>query len=512
VGRWQRYWFAEGGRHACAILRIAIAVALIFTLERLRWTWPAGAPGSPGPHPVYRPIGVWMLMGHHEPAQWLIELLWATAWMGALTMLVGAYTRVASAVAFAAGVSLAALSYAATKSWSHQYNVVFVALLAFQGARGGDVLSWDSYYRRAKGLPAIDVVRGYQWSVRLVQLAVAVMFASGMFHKVLHGHFTLRWAFSDNLRHHLLVRYDLAGLPRPAIVDWMIDESWRYKAAAALNLVTQTVPLATIFLVKRPVLRACAGAFFIMETIALGVVMELWNLHWLPLAAVFVDWDALLRRRDVPVTPEGWRPPRGPSIFVIAFVVYDVVVAFAPGIDQRLNTYPVSAFPMFATIRAREPLTEHLPYSVPGVHFDLDTALPLPGAAESLDYSYRTLIAVRDRDELGKRLTAILADARAQFPNGGVRSVRAWLTIFETPAYPAPARFEAHPLAILGECDDAGCRSQLQAKLPAGPVDYYADDIPTKRTGTPPRTGPLYVVQTIDGGPWLVYERGQRMQ
>ena len=79
------------------------------------------------------------------------------------------------------------------------------------------------------------------------------------------------------------------------------------QAIAALNLVTQAVPLAAFFLVKRPVLRACAGAFFIVETVALGVVIQLWNLHWLPLAAVFVDWDALLRRRDVAVTPAGWR-------------------------------------------------------------------------------------------------------------------------------------------------------------------------------------------------------------
>jgi hypothetical protein len=167
---------------------------------------------------------------------------------------------------------------------------------------------------------------------------------------------------------------------------------------------------------------------------------------------------------------------------------------------------------MFATIRAREPYSEHLPYSVPGVHFELDAAQPPSDAGQWLDYDYRTIIAVRDRAELAKRLAAILADARARYPAAGVRSVRVWLTIFETPAYPAAARFEPHPIAILGECDDAGCRSQLQTKLPAGPVDYYADDIPAKRTGTPPNAGPLYVVQTVDGKPWLVYERGQRLQ
>ena len=511
MGRWQRYWFAEGGRTSAAVLRIALALALMFTLERLRFTWPANAPGAPAYAGVYRPVGVWMLFGHHVPPIGVIDALWATAWMGALAMLVGAYTRVATAVAFVAGVSLAALSYAGTKAWSHQYNVVFVALLAFQGARGGDVWSWDAYWRRSRGLPEIDVARGYQWSVRLVQLAVALMFASGMFHKVLHGHMTLRWAFSDNLRHHLLVRYDLAGLPRPAIVDWMIDRAWAWQAAAALNLLTQTIPLTAVFLVRHPVLRACAGFFFVLETVALGVVMELWNLHWLPLAAAFVDWDALLRRRDRAEAPAGGTPPRGPTIFVIAFVVYDVVVAFTPSIDQRLNTYPLSAFPMFAQIRAREPLARHLPYSVPGVHFELDAQGPTPGAAEWLDYTYRTIIQVHDTRELQKRLAGILADAQGRYPGAGVTRVRVWLTIFETPAYPAPARFEAHPIAIMGEYDGQ-LRSQLQSKPPAGAVDYYANDIPEKHTGTPPAAGALAIVTTLDGKPWLVYMRGQRLQ
>lgn len=503
--RWQQYWFAEGGRVSCAILRIAIAIALMLTLERLRNTWPMGAAGSPGPHPAYRPVGIWMLAGHHEPPVWMIDALWALAWTGALGMLAGAYARVSQALAFAAGVALAALSYSATKAWSHQYNVVFIALLAFQGARSGDALSWDAYYRRARGLPPIDVARGYQWSIRLVQVAVAVMFASGMFHKVLHGHMTLRWAFSDNLRHHLVVRYDLAGVPRPAIVDWIIADETRYHLAALLNLVSQTVPVAAIFLVRHPVLRACAGAFFVIETIALGVVMELWNLHWLPLAAVFVDWEAVLRIRDVPRTPEGWRPPRGPAIFVIAFIAYDVLVAFSPGIDQKLNTYPMSAFPMFAQVRAREPYDTHQPYSVPGVHFELEPAAP--GAAEWLDYQYRTVLQVRDARELERRLAAIVTDARSRYP--ATKLVRVYLTIFEVPAYPAPARFEAHPIAIMGESDGTAFRSRLSRTLPAGSVTYYANDIPEPHTGTPPAKGPLYVVETVDGRPWLVYQRTQ---
>src|SRR5262245_9438742 len=172
-----------------------------------------------------------MLLGKTPPPDLLVHVLWIAAWTATVAMLVGAATRTATAISFVAAVALAALSFSASRLWSHQYNVVLLAQLAFLGARGGDVLSVDWLVRRLRGLPAHDVPRGYQWSLRLVQLAIALMFAGAFFHKFLHGHFTLRWALSDNLRHHLLMRFDLAGLERPPLVDWLIDDPWRFRTA-----------------------------------------------------------------------------------------------------------------------------------------------------------------------------------------------------------------------------------------------------------------------------------------
>jgi hypothetical protein len=207
----------------------------------------------------------------------------------------------------------------------------------------------------------------------------------------------------------------------------------------------------------------------------------------------------------VPATPEGWKPPRGPSVFIVAFVVYDVVLAFAPGLDQKINTYPISAFPMFATIRAREPLDIHQPYSVSGVHFEVEPAQA--DESDWLDYQYRTVVQTSP-GELGKKLEAIYADARARYPQTTL--VRAWLTIYETPAYPAPAHFVPHPIAIMGEYDGA-FRSHWSRNLPAavpGAV-YYRDDIPEPHPMTDwkvPAGNPVYVVQP----PWLLFVSRQR--
>lgn len=526
VTRWQRYWFADGGRVGLAIVRIAVAIAVLMSLARLSRVGELGAP--PG---VYRPVGIWMLLGKTLPPALLVDLLWMLAWGGSVAMLLGLASRAATAVSFGAGVALASLSFAGSATWSHQYNVVFLAQLALLGGRTGDTLSLDAWIRKLRGLPPVDVPRGYQWSLRLVQLAVALMFAGAAFHKIAHGQFTLRWALSDNLRHHLLLRYDLAGLDRPPVVEWLIDDVWRYRTAALLNLASQLAPIFAVIFVRRPWVRLACGAVFVVEVVALELVVSLWNPHWLPLAAVFVDWDWLLRRPVTPAAPG--LPARRIRGFIVAFVVYDAVTAFIPALDQKLNTYPFSGFPMFATIRVAEPYDEHLPYSVAADHFEAIGDAPLDARAQRwLDHHNRHLHMIKDPAKLKARLVAILARVRERYPTANIRTLRHYLTLFETPAYPAPARFTMHPIAITGEISVDGTFRTALGKLAPGRVEarpqglaltgaklvYYADDkpvpheLPATQTGNSFAIGaldadPVHVVALVEGQPWLVVTR-----
>jgi len=535
LGRWQRYWFADGGRLAAAIVRIGIAAAVLLTLLRLATLSTVHLPGPPE---LYRPVGMWMLLGRTPPPAIVVDALWVAAWTASAAMLLGLYARAATAVSCAAALALVSLSFASSATWSHQYNVVFLAQIAFLGARGGDALSIDALIRRWRNQPAIDVPRGYQWSIRLVQLAVALMFAGAAFHKIMHGHFTLRWALSDNLRYQLLVRYDLAGLPRPALASWLIDDAWRYRTAAVLNLISQATPILACIFVRRPLIRALAGGFFVLEIVALSLIVDLWNPHWLPLAAVFIDWDRLIafvrrRRLVVPAPAAGWRPRRATQIFIIAFVVYDAVTALIPTVDQRLNTYPFSGFPMFATVRGRAPYDQHLPYSVPGDRFEVLSDRALDERAQRwLDHTNRRLETIRDPEVLRKKLAAILAEVQGRFPEYGIHGVRHYLAIFEAAAYPAPARFEPHLIGMTGEIDRDGVFHTALGKLTETAVElgavgldtsraqlsYYRDDtllaqpITCERTGDRFLTGalpgdPVYVVATIAGDRWLVASR-----
>lgn len=494
MGAWQRYWFAPGGRLGVAIVRVAIAASVFWTLTRVLSAGYAADPAH-APLELYRAVGVWMLWGSAPPPAWLVEALPAVAYGATLAMALGLCTRLSTAVSWVSAVALVSFDVSFTASWSHHNNLPFIAQLAFLLARSGDALSLDALWRRWRGRAPVDVAGGYQWSLRLVQLAVALMFFGAAMAKLYFSGGTLAWALSDNLRHQLLARFDWIGVPRTAAAEWLLQESWRYRAAALGNLLVQLGPLSSVFLVRRPLLRALAGAVFVIEVLALGVVMDLWNVHWLPLAAVFVDWDRLLRRSvaadeaaGAPVAPVR---AAGKSAFIAVFLLYDAVVL--AGLDQRLRTYPFSAYPMFGYVRAKKPYHLHQTYEMPGTSIELISD-PVASAhvQERIDahHTFRLSYRVRDAQALEHQLTAMQSMFREAFPELSISGVRLYLASFQAPAYPAPAALARHRLAILGELRAGGVTSALgeveerggslvirprwQGAPPAGPVTYQA--------------------------------------
>jgi uncharacterized membrane protein YphA (DoxX/SURF4 family) len=498
---WTRYWSAPGGRIAAALVRIALAISVVLLLPRIR-------EGAPVAHPaqmaasIYHPVGILQVFRSPPPAS-LIELAGIVAYAGAIAMLIGLCTRAATVATALAMLVLASQAMSYQPSWSHDFNVVLLALIAFVGARGGDALAVDAVIRWLRR-PA-PVAATYQWSVRLVQLAVGLMFLSACVLKLRSG--GLHWALSDNLRHQLLARYDLIGaVHRPPIVDWLLARSWRYEGSALLNLISQAMPVVAIVLVDRPWIRALAAVFFVIEVAALYAVMELGNPSWFPLAAVFIDWDRLwawIRRTPPAALAPGTSPvrlPRAAAIFVAGFVVVDLVISFAPRVDEVLRTFPFSRFPMFAIMRAKQPYAEHQPYEMIAGRIELVTDRPIDAwiqAEIDRDYGFRTLHRETDLGVLRARTAVTLDELRRRFPTLALRGVRVYATMYQVPAYPAAARLEPHDLGILGELVDgswithavalpADGRIALAADpaLAGAPLMLYRDGLPVP--GPPP--------------------------
>jgi len=477
-GWWQRYWFAPGGRIAAAVIRIAVAASLLWML------WRIGSDTSL-PSQLYYKQGIWMLYPG-RPSAAVLAVLTDVAWVATAAMLLGACTRASHAVSLVATMAIAAYGVSDSPTWSHTDVPPILASFALLGARSGDALSIDAWWRRRRGRelaidtpqrsaslrapaePGLSIGAGYQRSVRLVQLAVAAVFALAAYEKLKSGGFGLGWALSDNLRHQLLTRFDWIGADRTAVASWLLAESWHYKLAACASMISQSAPIFAVFFVRRPWLRALVGTLWCAEVVGLALVMNLWNLHWLPLAAAFVDWDALAARFGVARDTREPERSRAALAFVTAFVVFWAVQGV--WLNQRLHAFPFSSFPMFAVVRAKQPYGEHQTYEMIGGNLEALGAGDDAAVAAWLSQraTYRWLWRERDPAKLPAMLDTVLGETRQGWPNAHVTGIRLWLSVFQAPAYPAPARLDRFDLAIVGELERGTFRSELGTLLPDG--------------------------------------------
>ncbi|HET9625462.1 MAG TPA: hypothetical protein VFP84_29040 [Kofleriaceae bacterium] len=487
--RWTRYWSPPGGRIAAGVVRIALAISALIVLAHAIDSPFIYAPGTVDPH-VYHPIGVLMVFRAPPPAI-VITLAWHVGRVAAVAMLLGLGSRLAGALTTLCTLIISAQIMSYQAGWSHDLNVVQLALIAFLGARGGDAIALDRVIARWRGRPVPEAAH-YQWSLRLVQLAVGLMFVSACTAKLATG--GVHWALSDNLRHQILVRYDLLNnAARPAIVDWILERSWRYQGAACLNLISQAAPLAAILFARRPWIRALGGMFFVIEVAALAVVMQLSNPSWFPLAAVFVDWDrlwAFVRRAPLPEAAAPSAPLSRPVLwFIAAFVTVDLLTSFVPRLDRRLRTFPFSQFPMFSNVRAKRPYADHQSYEVVAGRVELIADQPVPPdiqVAINRYYSYRSLPSETNGEALHHRCVTALAELRERYPALGVHGVRVLATVFQVAPYPAPAQFDRIDLGVLGELREGAWVSYLH-ELPTRGTSF--GPLPAGATATLFRNG-----------------------
>jgi hypothetical protein len=153
-------------------------------------------------------------------------------------------------------------------------------------------------------------------------------------------------------------------------------------------------------------------------------------------------------------------------VFAAVFIAYDVLITFCyPRIDQKLGTFPFSAFPMFSVVKAKKPYGVHQTYETLGGRIEVLSDRPIdPKLRAWLDRNgaYRTMWMQRDPKALSVRLGVLLAELKARAPDAGVHGVRVDLTVYRAPAVPEPARFDRIPVAVLGQLDDTrGFRSGL---------------------------------------------------
>ena len=463
------YWFGKDGRVAIEVARIGLAVAVLMAWNRAAVSSYATLLDTFA-HGSYHPLGIMRLLGGDAPPAAFLEACKLVALVATLSLLVGLFSRVSAVLSLLAMLFVCGIREAYSGGWAHSYVPLLSAQLVFAFAPSGRMLSVDALLRRRwRGtgeLPAHIPA----WPVLLLQLAAAFTFFNAAVWKIRTGG-GLDWVFSDSLRHHILTAFDWVDNERTALADLIVRDATLWKVVAMANILSQVAPMVACFFVHRPRVRLLFGSFFVIETIALDLVMNLPNYHWLPLAVVFVDWDRLLgwvnRRRPLPAAMQPAAEPSTPppphplanlviAVFLLQFVVYTVGPR---GVDATLNAYPLSQYRMFATIRAKKPYSVHQTWEFDTLRFAVEGSRMKvwPEAAATLDERFRKFHRARS----AAQVQSILRQARRRVNRVRPTSIQLSLYILQAPAHPAPAHLVPHPIGVLGQLRGKEFRTML---------------------------------------------------
>jgi len=329
----------------------------------------------------YDPIGILQFLFISSPPS--ADLLNGLIWFGygaSVLMVLGVFSRLSTICAVISGWILASIHYSWGVPWSHGYNVTYLALFCTMFLPVGQFLSIDKIIFPQTTRKIYRLIPNNGWAVFMAIGLVSLMYFNAFFYKILTGR-GLNWALTDSLRNYIIERYLIYYHTEiPYHLQWIVDNEWAWKGLALGNLFVQGVAIFGIFWFHKPWHRLVLGLLFIIETIGLGVVMDLWNFKWLLIFVFYVDWDFYLKR----LSPR-LREMQGKSylttseklktryIAIMAIVLaFQVVVAFDTGhkVERTLKPYPFSSFPMFKNVNAKKPYSQHLPLYFRGNQFD----------------------------------------------------------------------------------------------------------------------------------------------
>jgi hypothetical protein len=232
------------------------------------------------------------------PAPDVMYTLVGIAYASTIAAMFGFLTRLSAPISVLSVLLVSSIFTSWGAYWSHGFNVVHLAGLAFMFARSGDRLSIDAAIRRIWSRSAKVSVRQpnhYRWPVLIGELSIHLFLFAAFWSKFTNGG-GIDWALSDNLRNSLAVTWGTYRSSPPLVIDFVIAHLWVFRFVGLAQLFMQGVTIFSCLLIHRPIWRAIVGGLFMsLEILGLGVLFEFWHWNWMPLVAFSIDWDRLVQ-------------------------------------------------------------------------------------------------------------------------------------------------------------------------------------------------------------------------
>ena len=463
--------FEADRRMASGIIRIVMGILsfwCIWSFDRDYTRYMENADFS-----KYDPIGILQFLYiSSPPSAEVLSGLVLIGYIASALMVLGIFSRVSTICAVVSGWILISIQYSWGVPWSHGYNITYLALCCTMFLPVGQFMSLDLILFPKMTRKFYRMMPNNGWAIFMAVGLVSLMYFNAFFYKILAGR-GLNWALTDSLRNYIIERYLIYyNTEIPYHLQWIVENEWAWKGLALGNLLVQGTAIFGIFCFHRPWLRLMFGLLFMIETLGLGVVMDLWNYKWLLIFVFYVDWDFFLKRlsaRLAELQSKSFRfTPKKLKTRYIAFtiivLVFQLVVAFdiTQKVERTLKPYPFSGFPMFRNVNCMQPYDQHLPLYFRGNQFDFlgtnikDESLEQlqVGAVHASRYYYRR--DIYDTTLVKKIITGQLKLFKKQLTNQKAIGLRWNRDLLVCPPYPDSTELVSMHRGLVAKVDAEG--------------------------------------------------------
>lgn len=314
----------------------------------------------------YFPKGVLAFLGETAPSIETIDVWMFLQFWSAIFLVIGLFSRITLLVNFICNLLLISLSESFSVSWSHGFNMNLLAQMPFIFAPAGRLLSIDflinRYIRKKTVEYSVNAI--YLW---MTNFGIVTIFFNAFFWKLFttRKSFSFDWAFSDNFRNQIIIRYSYLGEDIPAYLNYIVNNEWAWQSVAFLNLMFQALPFLSLFFFKKPIWRLILGSLFVFEELGLMVVMQLYDYQWIPLILLFVDWDYFLGiKANFQVTFNRFEKLKNilvnflyvtyiAAYLILCFNVFYFINGKLVNSKNGINSYPFSSYTMYSSLLSK---------------------------------------------------------------------------------------------------------------------------------------------------------------
>ena len=387
------YWFSPGCQKSYQFSRYAFALLYLY-LANLWIGYPTtlnieSSVSSLDPE-AYRPLGILSLFGTTPPPMIFFKVCIQLLQICPIALFLGFFSRLSLAGCTVGLFGLAIYQYGYCAEWSHGFSPLLVSSLPFLlGPRHNS--GFDGWFNKWRNR---DWTRTEECRARVAvmstQVMISLVFLNAAFFKFYaHGeglNAFFPWVFSDNLRNIIIRQHVIFDAPLNGLFRYIVTHEFAFKGMAVGNILAQSLPFMALFFMRRPMLRFLCGVALGMEVIGLGVIMGIWNIHWLLFIAFFIDWDRLPFWRTAFPSEEPRRVVSGRfsclanTVHCLTLISLFAFNCYVMGFHryQRAWTFPFTSYPMFSTVTAEKPYDQHLPYTIPISRFEYKSDAPIP--------------------------------------------------------------------------------------------------------------------------------------